>query len=96
MVPSNNSKLYALTIVKDANGHYNLKYSNEDGYNYDWCFTCRDTDGKFAIRWCGSNTSDKNTYFVLYLDNNVLNLLSYPSNKALQPEHFISDFYPIR
>ena len=96
MVPSNNSKLYALTVVKDANGHYNLKYSNEDGHDYDWHFSYCDADGNFAIRWCDSN--DKNTCFVLSLDNDTctLNLVSYPSNKALQPQHFISNFYSVR
>ena len=94
MVPSNNSKLYALTVVKDVNGQYNLKYSNKDGYDYDWSFTQHDVDDNYAITWCGSNTSDKN--FVLYLDNDVLKLASYPSNKALQSEHFISNFCPTR
>ena len=90
MVPNDNNGRYALTVVKNANGNYCLEYSNDHGYNYDWCFIPCYHNDNYAIRWCGK--SDNNTSFVLSLDSDVLKLTIYPANETLPSKHFISSF----
>ena len=89
MIHKEHERQYALTVVKDVDGQWRLKYSNKDHYNYDWCFTCN--NGTFAIQWCGTPDVE-DTRFVLYLDDNQLHLTDHAPNKLL-PEHYLHNFY---
>ena len=90
MIPRENERQYALT-VEDQNGQWRLKYSNEDIYNYDWHFICK--DGVFAIQWSGM-PGVEGTRFVLYLDNNQLHLTDHEPNELL-PEHYLHNFFTL-
>ena len=100
MIPNNKSNdLYALTVVKDLDGQWRLKYrlyNQLNSHNYEWSFICH--NNAFAIRWCG-NTSSSGRNFMLCLDSDELKvkLTSYAPDQALLPDHeyFISTFYPI-
>ena len=94
MVPANrNNGRYALTVVKDQDDQWRLKYSlysQQNSHNYEWCFSYR--NDAFAIKWCSNNnTSGKD--FVLQLDNDELTLTPYAPNTPLLPKHFISSFH---
>ena len=91
MIPNNEiDKHFALTVVQEMDGQWKLKYSNKKNYDYNWCFSS--DNGVFVIRWCG--TTDKDTNFILDLDNNQLHLTSHTSDK-LEPQHYFSNFYPL-
>lgn len=93
MIPNKKNERYALTVVKDLDDQWRLKYglcNQQNSHDYEWCFSYR--DNAFAIRWCGnSNTSGKD--FVFYLDNDQLKLTSHTQNQPLLPGHFISSFH---
>ena len=91
MIPRENDRRYALTVIEDQDDQWRLKYSNEDGYNYDWCFICK--NGNFAIQWCGMPDVE-DTHFVLYLDDDQLHLTDHAPDEPL-PEHYLHNFYSL-
>ena len=91
MIPADEGdRQYALTIIQE-DGQWKLKYSNEEGHEYDWCFICR--NGVFAIKWCG--TADiEHTGFVLCHEDDKLHLTDHTAGN-IPSEHFLHNFYSL-
>lgn len=85
---------YALTVVQE-DGQWKLKYSNEEGHEYDWRFICK--NGVFAVQWCGTADDIAHTAglgFVLYHENERLHITDHETG-YIPPEHFLHNFYPL-
>lgn len=98
MIPEDDKqKALYMTVVEETNGQWELKFSNDTSFKYDWCFTCK--DGVFAIQWCGMPVIE-GTCLILYrykgqLHNNQLLVAQYAQNSP-SPEHFLHNFHPLQ
>ena len=91
MIPAHESdRRYALTVVQE-DGQWKVKYSNEEGHEYDWRFICK--NGVFAIQWCGTDDIAHGG-FVLYHEDERLNLTDREAGN-ISPKHFLHNFYSL-
>ena len=107
MITHKGDSEFALAVVRDDfNDGWKLQYvphhnsqdnddpddDDDDEPYYGWCLICNhDTNGAFALQWCGT-CEVEDTRFVLYLNNNNQLLLTDHTPDSLLPEHFVHNF----